>query len=498
MQEESRRGPFFQLSPAPCLILRGGATIVAANRAWERLGYDPQELVGRPLERLLYPSSAPAILEWLGDLESAAGDPHDTEIRAAGGTWLAHTLMVAAGDGGDEIALLAQPKIAGESDDLRARAESALANWQALSSSLADFVVTADVHGVVETLNRDPPGIPPDQLIGQPDSFFTPIAPSDRPALRARFEHVVQTGESVTYETQVAYPDGNIGTFHSRLAPIRGAQGIIGVVLVTRDITAQRRAEAAREVAERSLREYMRQLERSNSELERFASVASHDLQEPLRKIQAFSERLDRKFQADLPQTGRDYIARMQEAARRMQNLINDLLMFSRLSTKGQQVIEVDLDRTLRTVVSDLEVRIEESGGRVEVGPMPVIFGDPTRLRQLFQNLIANAIKFRRPEEAPIVKITSSVEGEGEDAVAHITVRDNGIGIEAGYRERIFGIFERLHGRGKYEGTGIGLAICRKICEQHGGTIEVGEPDGPGTLFKIELPVRAIDKKARA
>lgn len=129
---------------------------------------------------------------------------------------------------------------------------------------------------------------------------------------------------------------------------------------------------------------------------------------------------------------------------------------------------------------------------------MPVIFGDPTRLRQLFQNLIANAIKFRRPEEAPIVKITSSVEGEGEDAVAHITVRDNGIGIEAGYRERIFGIFERLHGRGKYEGTGIGLAICRKICEQHGGTIEVGEPDGPGTLFKIELPVRAIDKKARA
>ncbi|MEZ4385462.1 MAG: ATP-binding protein, partial [Nannocystaceae bacterium] len=309
---------------------------------------------------------------------------------------------------------------------------------------------------------------------------------------------VVATGESLTYETRVTYPDGSVGNFQSRLGPIRGAKGIIGVVLVTRDITLQRRAEAARRVAEKSLREYMFQLERSNSELERFASVASHDLQEPLRKIQAFSERLSRKYAEGLPQTGQDYIARMQDAARRMQNLINDLLMFSRLSTKGRSNSEIDLDKLLASVVSDLEVRIEESGGKVECGPLPTIEGDRTRMRQLFQNLIANAIKFRRAEAAPVVTISAEVEGEGAAAIATIRVVDNGIGIEPRYRERIFGIFERLHGRGKYDGTGIGLAICRKICEQHGGSIDVADGGEHGTAFIIKIPVQAVEEKQGA
>ncbi|HFE44641.1 MAG TPA: PAS domain-containing sensor histidine kinase, partial [Nannocystis exedens] len=295
-------------------------------------------------------------------------------------------------------------------------------------------------------------------------------------------------------ETRVSYPDGSIGTFYSRLGPVRVAGKVVGSVLVTRDITAQRQAEAARHLAEQSLREYMIQLERSNDELERFASVASHDLQEPLRKIQAFSERLERKFTAQLPVTARDYISRMQDAARRMQNLINDLLMFSRLAKEGKAVSDIDLDHIVATVVSDLEVRIEESQAQIEVGPLPKIDGDPLRIRQLLQNLLANAIKFRRPEVAPKVKISAEiVDIEGTD-FARVSIADNGIGIEPRYRERIFGIFERLHGRGHYEGTGIGLAICRKICEQHGGRISIANSEAQGTLVVVELPIKAIKR----
>ena len=491
MQDAPPGGSFFELSPSPCLVLDAEATIVAANQAWQRLGYSDGELVGKPLSKLLRPSEGPVVGAWLAEPVT----PRHAELRAAGGTWITHELR--ATPDGERVALLAEPARLDEVAQ-RERAERATANWQALSTCLTDFVVTADRDGAVQTLNRDPPGIPPDALIGRPDSFFTPIAPKDRPALRERFARVVRSGESFTYETRVEYPDGSIGTFQSRLGPIRAASGVTGVVLVTRDITAQRQAEAARNAAEASLREYMTQLERSNGELERFASVASHDLQEPLRKIQAFSDRLDRKFTGSLPQTGRDYIARMQDAARRMQNLINDLLMFSRLSTKGQTVVEVDLARTLRTVVSDLEVRVEESEGRVELGELPVIYGDPMRMRQLFQNLIANAIKFRRPEAPPVVKIRARLEGEGEQQLALIEVEDNGIGIEPRFRERIFGIFERLHGRGKYAGTGIGLAICRKICEQHGGSIEVDAAPEHGTVFRIQIPVHAREEKEKA
>src|SRR5690606_8581405 len=158
-------------------------------------------------------------------------------------------------------------------------------------------------------------------------------------------------------------------------------------------ITQERRAEEAKQYAEQQLRDYMQQLERSNRELERFASVASHDLQEPLRKIQAFSDRLRDKFMVELPDTGRDYLERIRGAAKRMQDLINDLLMFSRLSAKEQVYVRVNLAKIARSVLSDLEVRIEETGAKVNVGELPVIDADPVHMRQLMQNMIGNALK---------------------------------------------------------------------------------------------------------
>lgn len=496
MLDHGSTAPFFELSPDPCAVVDGDGNVLAANRAWGILGREPAAIVGRPLAELGHPGDAEALAGWLGGLgEAGGGGPLRLRLRSSAGAFRTFDLRGAVEAG--RVAVHAREA---ELDEvaLRAEARRSRIQWEAISAVLADFVVTSDATGSVQSLNRDPPGIPASALIGQPESMFTPIAPSERPALERRFQHVLATGERVTYETQVAYPDGSVGTFESRLGPIRDDAAVVGAILVTRDITAQRQAEAARAAAERSLHEYMTQLERSNRELERFASVASHDLQEPLRKIQAFSERLATKFAAELPEAGRDYIARMQDAARRMQDLINDLLMFSRISMKDQRMVPVDLGKVAAVVVSDLEVRIEESEGKVEVGPLPVVDGDPVHMRQLFQNLIANALKFRRPEVPPVVTISASASVLRGRPAIRIVVRDNGIGIEPRYRDRIFGIFERLHGRGKYEGTGVGLAVCRKICEQHGGSISVESAPDEGSAFILEIPLKAEKGQAGA
>jgi len=227
-------------------------------------------------------------------------------------------------------------------------------------------------------------------------------------------------------------------------------------------------------------------LQRSNHELQDFAYVASHDLQEPLRKIQAFGDRLKTKCAAALTDDGRDYLERMQNAASRMQTLINDLLAFSRVTTKGQPFELVELSRVAREVLSDLEVRIEQTGARIEVADLPTLDADPMQMRQLLQNLIGNALKFRREHFKPLVKVSSRpVNG----AHCELRVEDNGIGFDMKYLERIFGMFQRLHGREHYEGTGVGLAICRKIAERHGGQITAESAPGRGATFIVTLPV---------
>jgi signal transduction histidine kinase len=236
-------------------------------------------------------------------------------------------------------------------------------------------------------------------------------------------------------------------------------------------------------------------LQRSNRELEQFASVASHDLQEPLRKIQAFGDRLNTKFSAELDEQGRDYLSRMLASATRMRTLIDALLTFSRITTKAQPFVPVDLGATTEEVISDLEDRIQRSGGQVEVGTLPTLEADPNQMRQLLQNLISNALKFARPDRPPVVRVESRklnhFEGQVETIPRwEIAVRDNGIGFEEIYLDRIFELFQRLHGRQEYEGTGMGLAICRKIVERHGGTITARSAPESGATFVVTLPER--------
>ena len=261
---------------------------------------------------------------------------------------------------------------------------------------------------------------------------------------------------------------------------VSGNPGGNHVILVAIEDVTERRLN------ERRLALQGRELQRSNEALHEFASVASHDLQEPLRKILSFGERLETSLGPTLTGNDRQYLDRMLNAATRMRSLINNLLSYSQVTTRGLQFSPTDLDAIARGVIGDLETAITEAGGIVVVDPLPVIDADAMQMRQLFQNLIGNALKYRRAGEAPVVHISASV---GMDGWCTATVSDNGIGFNNAHAEKIFRMFERLHGRAQYEGSGIGLAICRKIVERHGGTISATGTNGQGAVLTVALPV---------
>jgi signal transduction histidine kinase len=247
----------------------------------------------------------------------------------------------------------------------------------------------------------------------------------------------------------------------------------------------------ARKLAQERLERVAAQLEASNRELQQFASVASHDLQEPLRKIVVFGDRLKAKFGGELGEQGGDYIERMMNAAGRMRVLIDDLLEFSRVVTRARPFVPVDLAEVVREVIVDLEVLIESKGALVDVGELPTIQADPTQLRQVFQNLLSNAMKFQDGGAVPHVTIRAESVPCGSTQGWRISVRDNGIGFEQQHAERIFAPFQRLVGRSEFKGSGIGLAIVRRIVERHAGTITAESNPGHGALFTITVPVDA-------
>jgi PAS domain S-box-containing protein len=239
-----------------------------------------------------------------------------------------------------------------------------------------------------------------------------------------------------------------------------------------------------RHAVEEELQAYSEDLARSNSELEDFAYVASHDLQEPLRKIQAFSNLLQSEYSEQLGD-GSDYVDRMHAAAERMSTLIQDLLAFSRVATQAAEPTKVDLNQIAKDVLFDLETRIVDVQGIVKIGKLPVLKADQTQMRQLFQNLIGNALKFHKPDVPSRVKV--SRRSVGKEWI-EIRFEDNGIGFDEKYIDKIFAVFQRLHGREAYDGTGIGLAVCRKIVEQYGGTITAESKKNEGATFIVRLP----------
>jgi len=236
--------------------------------------------------------------------------------------------------------------------------------------------------------------------------------------------------------------------------------------------------------AEKRLAQTVEDLSRSNEELEQFAYVASHDLQEPLRIVASYTQLLAKRYKGKLDSDADEFIAFAVDGANRMQHLIQDLLVYSRVGKRGLALLDISSDESLHQAVINLRGAIEESGAEVTHDSLPMVKADETQLIQLFQNLVGNAIKYRRPGAVPAVHISAARNG---GAKWIFSVRDNGIGIEPQFFERIFGMFQRLHKREEFAGTGMGLALCKKIVERHGGTISVASEPGQGSTFSFTV-----------
>ncbi len=275
------------------------------------------------------------------------------------------------------------------------------------------------------------------------------------------------------------HPDGLLIITSGR--PLLDEKGkTMGGVGIFRDVTEQKRQE--------NLKIYAKALENSNRELQDFIFVASHDLQEPLRKIQSYGNFLLDETKGSLSEAASVYLARIQTAAKRMSGLIEDLLQLTRVTTKAKPFELVNVSEIVGEVQADLELKLRETGGKIMIGELPELEADPTQMRQLFQNLISNALKYRKADVAPVVMVQGKAdEGKGW---CRVLVRDNGIGFDPKYSEKIFNIFQRLHANDEYEGTGIGLAICRKVVERHSGTITARGEVGKGAEFEIVLPIK--------
>jgi light-regulated signal transduction histidine kinase (bacteriophytochrome) len=329
--------------------------------------------------------------------------------------------------------------------------------------------------------------------IGEADSdFFTQhILPEFVDNLKSVVLNAIGTRTDFEAECIIKTKSGKEKYVYTRGKPILDKDGSLGKYIgIVRDVTNKKNAEKDHE-------RRIRELNRSNKELEEFAYVASHDMHEPIRKVLTFGEKINNKCSSALGDDGKVYLDRIVSSAYNMRNLIDNLLEFSRISRGTRSFVATDLNQIVAQVMSDQELRIEESGTQLKVRDLPVVEAVPSELRQLFNNLVSNAIKFRKKEISPVITITSHKLTHKEKSeflipfnqtYHRISIQDNGIGFESVYSEKIFEIFQRLNGKSEYSGSGIGLSICKKIVESHDGIIyATGEPS-VGSTFSIILP----------
>ncbi|BBM70729.1 PAS domain-containing sensor histidine kinase [Rhodothermus marinus] len=357
--------------------------------------------------------------------------------------------------------------------------------FRLLAENMTDLVALHDAEGRVVYVSSSAErivGYAPEELIGHRLEEFWHS--EDRKRLPSLPEQAGEEDHPGVLVYRFRHRQGGYRWLETHVRAIRDATGrLVQLQTSSRDVTDRVEAEQA-------LARSNETLQQRNRELQDFAYIASHDLQEPLRKVRAFAELLKEEYESVLDDEGRYYLDRMQDAAQRMSRLIEDLLTFSRVTTQARPFERVDLHAILEQVLADLEVRIAETDAQVHVeGHWPVVEADPTQMRQLLQNLIGNALKFHHPERTPEVWLRARLEETPSGTQCVIEVQDNGIGFDEKYLDRIFSPFQRLHGRGRYAGTGMGLAICRRIVERHHGQLTARSRPGEGATFIVQLPL---------
>ena len=485
-ESAARYRGLLEAAPDAMVVVNPGGEIVLLNvQAEKQFGYRRDELVGQQVKNIIPQGFAERLIaDGTRTAAEALAQQIGTGIELVGrrknGSEFPIEIMLSPLEGAEGILVTAAIR----DISVRRAAEEHLAQmegrYRGLLEAAPDAMVVVNPDGEIVLLNVQAEkqfGYRRDELVGQEVKNIIPqgfaerlIADGTRTAAEALAQQI-GTGIELIGRRK----NGSEFPIEIMLSPLESAEGIL-VTAAIRDITARRTAEA-------QLLQKVEELKRSNEELEQFAYIASHDLQEPLRMVASYTQLLARRYKGKLDADADEFIAFAVDGASRMQRLIQDLLAYSRVATKGKDLLETASEEALRQALRNLRGAIEESGALVTHDPLPFVMADETQLIQLFQNLVGNAIKYQGPG-VPRIQVSAARNGEKRWL---FTVQDNGLGIDPQYFEKIFGMFQRLHKREEFAGTGIGLAICRKIVERHGGSISVESIPGQGSAFRFTL-----------
>ena len=484
-QMEGKYRGLLEAAPDAMVVVNQGGEIVLLNlQAEKQFGYRRDELLGQKVTNIIPEGFAERLVaDDLRSSEDALAQEIGTGIELNAlrkdGSEFPIELMLSPLDSTEGTLITAAIR----DITVRRNAEKHLAQmegrYRGLLEAAPDPMVVVNQGGEIVLLNLQAEkqfGYRRNELLGQKVTNIIPQGFAERliaDGLRSAEDALAQQiGTGI--ELSGRRKDRTEFPIELMLSPLGGAEGIL--------VTAAIRNIGVRKTAEAHLLQKVKELNRSNEELGQFAYIASHDLQEPLRMVASYTQLLSRRYKGKLDTDADEFIAYAVDGATRMQRLIQDLLAYSRVGTKGKELLKTSSEIALQTALSNLRGAIEESGALVTYDPLPSVMADETQLIQLFQNLVGNAIKYQNPG---IPKVHVAAMNGGKQY--RFSVKDNGLGIDPQYFERIFGMFQRLHKREEFAGTGIGLAICKKIVERHGGQISVESQPGRGSTFRFAL-----------